>query len=832
MRKELISMLAVTALSAVSASGDTITATFNYGLADLAITYREGGGDTYQFISMDGEAEITTPGAPALPVVKAALIVPWGSSVGSISVADTASEELEGDYLVYPAQESVFTSNGDGGDWTPPDPAIYGSSDPYPGDVVAPGAPATCRGHLVYFFDIMPVQYRPADEKIDLYTEITVSLDYTLPPDPPTASRFEWRSFYNDWSRNLGLTVANSDDIEEFREPVIWVDVTRTVEIEYGGETIEALEEAPSQYFEYSSPPDDDTDSAPYQQYYPYGYLIITNNYWRSDGANYPVGNLDRQLEGTGELPKAIGKLKKRKGYGVTVRTVDWIKEHYAGGDVQKKIQAFLHAAYKWWGTGYVLLAGDVEKPINYTEPPGRTWRRSGRYGVVPIRHLSPINNVDPEQMDGVTEKSPGDIYYSCVDDWDLAHWDGNNNGVYGQLSEMPTFGYDLHVGRLAFGVKGDADTTAAEVQAYSDKLFAYETDPFHNQVPPPGYSYLRKAHFVAGESWGYQLCEEIKKYIEDQGFPVTDTTYEEGLPEVWDYPRRPEPHEVIEKMNLNYGITFFDCHGNPVCFYLPTHEEDGGHGYVVNDRPYIQAIPTKKYINLRYMGFIPFPVGLKDLTCVPGVLYAMSCDTNHFDHDADCVSEVYDFMPDSGGICLLGNTRHGWSESCKPLAKRFFDLIFDVATQNPNDGIPNLGVAEALSKQVYASSSQESYRHMAYTHDLQGEPECPVYTDEPHIFNVSYDAFEVEENDYLVHVSVRDGSNPTHPLVPYARVCLWVRDQTIHLVGETGSQGDIWFHITQPSSPGFTWLTISRYCDTVPQYPFITHVSSHGIPE
>jgi|GEM_PF-1507991 len=61
MRKELISLLALTALAAASASADTITATFNYDVDDLGITDREGGGDTYQFIAMKGEAEITTP---------------------------------------------------------------------------------------------------------------------------------------------------------------------------------------------------------------------------------------------------------------------------------------------------------------------------------------------------------------------------------------------------------------------------------------------------------------------------------------------------------------------------------------------------------------------------------------------------------------------------------------------------------------------------------------------------------------------------------------------------------------------------------------------------
>ena len=820
------------ALAAARAAGETVTATFDFSSNDLTITDREGGGDTYDYFTLKGEGQIPTPGAPALPVVKAGVIVPWGSTVNGVAVADTASEELAGDYLIYPAQEPVSTSNG-GDTWTPPDPAIYGSSDPYPADVVTPGVAASSRGHLIYYFDITPVQYRPADGKIDLYTEIELSVDYSPPEDAPTATRFEWPWFYDEWSRNLGLKVANGDDIAAFREPVIWVDVMQTVEVEYGGDIIEAVAEGPSQYFVYSSPPEDDSNSPPHAQYYPYGYVIITNNYWRSDGASYPVGSLDEVLEGTSADEKTIYKLKMRKGYGVTIRTVDWIKNNYAGADVQEKVQAFLNAAYEWWGTGYVLLAGDVEKPIPYGNL-GKRWTRSGRYGVVPVRHLSPINGVDPEDMyePDVKNKSPGDIYYGCVDDWDVARWDWNENFVHGQLSEMTTFGYDLYVGRLAFGVKGDAEATAAEVKEYSDKLFAYETDPHDGLVPQGNYSYLRKAHFVGAEEFGYTLCEEIKTYL--QGFPVTDTTYEEGLPDEYEYPRFPEPHEVIENMNQTYGITFFHCHGNPYCFYIPTHVDDGGHGNPQIEHPYIQAIPTKKDLNLRYMVFKPFPVGLTDLTCTPGVLYALSCNTNQFDVDGDCVSETYTLMPDSGGIALLGNTRHGWTVACQPMARAYFDLLFDGGTPNPNDGTPELGVAEALSKHVYASSKDEYDRHMAYTHDLQGEPECPIYTDEAHIFDVSYEAIKIQENPlkYLIHVSVRDASSPGNPPVSGALVCILIRDHTVQLVAETDGQGEVWGYTTVSSPSPFTWLTVSRHSATNPQYPFITHISSHGIPE
>jgi hypothetical protein len=821
------------AVIATNATGDTVSVTFEFSSNDLTVTDREGGGDTYDNVALDGEGQILTPGAPALPVVKAAVIVQWGSTVNGVSVSDSASEELDGDYLVYPAQEPVFVSNGDDS-WTPPDPAIYGSSNPYPGTVVTSGAAASSRGHLVYYFDITPVQFRPADEKIDLYTEIDVSVDYSPPLGAPTATRYEWQWFYDEWSRDLGLKIANNDDIANFREPVIWVDVMQTVEIEYDEEVIEAVAEAESQYFVYSSPPENDLTSAPNQHYYPYGYLIITNNYWRSDGADYTVGDLATAVMGSSTFPNAIGNLKMRKGYGVTVRKVDWINSNYTGDDIQEKIQAFLNDAYENWGTGYVLLAGDIEKPGNYPTPPypeGETWRRSGRYGVVPVRHLSPVNGVDPEDMVPVKDKSPGDIYYGCVDDWDVAHWDGNANDVHGQINEMTSFGFDLTVGRLAFGVKNNATATAAEVEEYSDKLFAYETDPFYGDDPPLSYSYLRKAHFIGAEDWGYRMCENIKQYF--QGFQAKDTTYEEGLPQEIEYPRRPEPHEVIEKMNQTYGITFVYCHGNPYCFYIPTHVDDGGRNPEFN-HPYIQAIPTKKDLNLRYMTFVPFPVGLTDLTCTPGVLYALSCDTNSFDQDLDCVSETYTLLPDSGGISLLGNTRHGWTISCDPLAKRYFDLLFDLETPNPNDGTPNVGLAEALSKHVYSSSNDNHPRHMAYTHDLQGEPECPIYTDEPHEFGVSYEAFAFEHPvyNYLVHVSVWDATNPAHPPVSNARVCVWVHGQALHLVCDTDAQGDAWFCTIPGSPPTYTWLTVSRYSETSPQYPFITHISSHAIPE
>lgn len=835
----VVGFLASLCFGALSGA-ETLVTTFNFEEGDFGFTHKEGGGETFDYIELPNALHLNKPAAPMLPLVAAAFAVPWAATVNSITVTASNALLLDGEYYVYPTQAPAPMGAEV---WTPPDAAIYGADEPYPATIVEGRGQATSRGHLLYYFTLAPMQYYPADRKIKLYTSVEITLDYTPPATPPAPTRMEHDDIYDMWSAAVAKMVVNPADVAAFREPVTFVDVNRVTEMEYDGQNIQVVEEADSQYYQYSAPPADDLTSMPYEMVYPYPYVVVTNNYWQHDGSREYIGDLVKELVGPGWPPynkEALGRLKTRKGYAVAVRTVDDIAAAYEneGMDTQAKIQRFLNDAYEKWGTGYALFAGDVEQPPGGTRPV--VWRRHGRFGVVPVRYLCPDPNahLDPSPENPHPENyifnldyTAGDLYYACVDDWDLTHWDGNGNGIHGQKrpDEMMTFAPELAVGRVALGVEG-APPAESERQArdYQAKLYKYETDPFGGLVPPGTYTYFKKALLLGAEGW-WAHCNTIKTYL--QGFQQFDELYEEGYPNVIKYPRYPETCDVIAKMNESHGITYVYCHGHPFCFYHLTHGADS------TLYPYLQTTPARKEYIIPYHARMVFPAGFGDLTNRPGVLYTVSCDVNRYDYkwDAqeDCLGETYTLLAEHGGVAFLGNHRHGITGISDRLAESFFDQLFRYNTPTPNDGTPQAGLAEVLSKRIYAhSGANESERFIAFTHDLAGEPEFAIYTDDPHVFAVTYEAITIEEYyDYLVHVTVRDASSPGTPPVARARVCLWVHDQGLHLVGETNDQGEIYFHTNRASSAGCTWLTVSRTYATFPSFPFIVHVSEHSIP-
>jgi hypothetical protein len=158
MSKSKITICVVaSALTGLCARADTVVATFEFSQDDLVFTTKDGGGDTYDYVYMPGELQSTTPGAPLLPVVNAALAVPWGATVNSIAVTESTSELVEGEYYLYPTQAPEWLEGGDAS-WMPPDEEIYGSDEAYPGTLLYEGGPATTRGHLIYLFTLTPLQ--------------------------------------------------------------------------------------------------------------------------------------------------------------------------------------------------------------------------------------------------------------------------------------------------------------------------------------------------------------------------------------------------------------------------------------------------------------------------------------------------------------------------------------------------------------------------------------------------------------------------------------------------------------------------------------------------
>lgn len=136
-----------------------------------------------------------------------------------------------------------------------------------------------------------------------------------------------------------------------------------------------------------------------------------------------------------------LAQHRTSRGIVTTVRTVEWIEQHYSGCDTQERIRNFLRDAHEYWGIQAVLLGGDHE------QVPAR---ETGGWSYIPV----------PFPACGL----PSDDYYGDLDgDWS---YDGS---VWRVLNEL---GYlDICTGRWPVNSPGDVETMM-------EKLLLYEAPP------------------------------------------------------------------------------------------------------------------------------------------------------------------------------------------------------------------------------------------------------------------------------------------------------------------------------------------------------------------
>lgn len=153
---------------------------------------------------------------------------------------------------------------------------------------------------------------------------------------------------------------------------------------------------------------------------------------------------------------------KTRLGKATEVVTVDDIRSGYGGADVQAKIRACVlkHVAER--GTKWVILGGDSE-PDGGGHVPHRVVYQ--RMFEMPAR-MFPGNMVKPGGAD-----LPVDLYYVSPEG---KGWDADGDGKFGEWADdrdaiAYTHPSGVCIGRIPV-------RTAADVQAYTDKVVAYES--------------------------------------------------------------------------------------------------------------------------------------------------------------------------------------------------------------------------------------------------------------------------------------------------------------------------------------------------------------------
>ncbi|MBN1270211.1 MAG: hypothetical protein JXB04_11540 [Kiritimatiellae bacterium] len=304
-----IAQAAVLALVCTAAGSKAQVLTAAYDFAEPVIEVR---GD-YARVTVAGCASLSRIGEPIVPLSTARLLLPAGYRVVGVR-ADTPVDPvtLEGSWTVEFGRTPVRQPRREEGGAPiaaddEPDPAIYGSSAPYPGDWVELAGVQSLNGHNIALIRVYPVRYVPAQGELFFAPRIEITL--TLAPGSS-------RERAHPAARTRSRTATRVAD---------FVDNPETLEDAAAGGTK-------------ASP-------APLNGY---DYLLITPTNLLS--AFQPL--LDR---------------KSADGLAVQTESIESITTNYAGSDLAEKVRHCIRHAYTNWGVEYVLLGGDITNvPCRY----------------------------------------------------------------------------------------------------------------------------------------------------------------------------------------------------------------------------------------------------------------------------------------------------------------------------------------------------------------------------------------------------------------------------------------------------------------------------------
>ena len=250
----------------------------------------------YDRVKVKNLRNIGNSGEPVLPFKTLNILLPQGKTVQSIEVTGNQIH-LPGEYRVEPAQEPVPVGS-ESKYRTLPDPAIYESTNPFPGKMFIKASIQELRGYNILILNLYPVQYIPKAGKISYFENMNVIVNTA-----PDAISGNFRGLPQDRTRVLDV-VDNPEIIET-----------------------------------YSAQPTSIADPAD-----SYAYVIITGT------------DLESAFQ-----PLADWKYTKGvKTTIVTVENIT-ADPDYDGVDTQDKIRNFIIDAYNNWSITYVLLGGDVE---------------------------------------------------------------------------------------------------------------------------------------------------------------------------------------------------------------------------------------------------------------------------------------------------------------------------------------------------------------------------------------------------------------------------------------------------------------------------------------
>lgn len=374
---------------------------------------------------------------------------------------------------------------------------------------------------------------------------------------------------------------------------------------------------------------------------------------------------------------------KKTKGINSKIVTVEEIDKTCSGKTLQEKIKRFIYNTYISDGLQYVLLGGDDT--------------------VVPVQYCychythSQIKNYF----------IPSDSYYSCFGG--NFEWDANGNGLYGEPDDEIDFTQDVYIARAPV-------RTPWEAHCFSEKVVNYEQNPIENglenKMLSMGYDLDDKKYPGYSEKKGEYMYNH---YIKDNWNGKWFKFYNSGtnLPVESNYEFIPQ--NIQEQLSEGYAFVDVIAHGSQMAW--GTGVENSYTTYEAN--------------NLDNRGY--------------SIITTSACLTNAFDQTNElqiepCLSESLIRNGNSGVIAYLGCSREGWEyfgdnqpgPSTQYTCQFYKNLFSSEFTDK------NFGYVSALAKSYFVNNCIYNglYRWIQLGLNAIGDPEMPIYTEDPKEFS------------------------------------------------------------------------------------------------
>jgi hypothetical protein len=183
--------------------------------------------------------------------------------------------------------------------------------------------------------------------------------------------------------------------------------------------------------------------------------------------------------------------------------------------------------------------------------------------------------------------------------------------------------------------------------------------------------------------------------------------------------------------------------------------------------------------------------------------MYSIGCWANAYDFD-DCIAEHLVQNPNGGLVAFVGNSRFGWYN---PGMTNTLSMLYDINFFSSLFGQGHHILGECFSDHKNDSPTADEVEKYIFAElTLLGDPELPIWTDNPSRFDVSHPAtLPTGPSSFPVHVEETAGGN-----VEGARVCLW-KGEEVYLTDYTDINGEATF-TTSPTTFGTLLVTATKH--------------------